>query len=253
MPRGSLRPLRLCVPFHPSKRLFRRRLAIDKARATAHRRPPLMIAVIFALPEESREFRRRLAASPSAGEVSVTHSGAGPEAAARHIARVLAEKPALVIATGFAGGLDPALRTGDVVVSSNFSSPALVTRLGLVSSGPFAHADRPVETIAAKSALARATGAVAVDMESQPIAAACTRAGVPLLVVRVISDPAGEDLPVPFAVWFDLARQRPRPARLAAWLAFHPGRIAPFYRFVRGLGPAQHKLGDFLMRFVSAK
>ncbi len=207
-----------------------------------------MIAVTFALPEESRDFRRRLP-----GKVSVTHSGAGPDAAARHIARVLATRPELVIAAGFAGGLDPALRVGEVVIATNYSSPGLIIRAGGVAAGAFAHADLPVEFVAAKAALARATGAVAVDMESQPIAAACARAGVPLLVVRVISDPACEPLPVPFAEWFDLAPQRPRPVRLAVWLARHPARIAPFYRFVRGLGPARHALADFLLRFLASE
>lgn len=211
-----------------------------------------MIAVTFALPEESREFRRRLAASTFAAQVRVSHSGTGPAAAAAHIARVLAEHPALIIAAGFAGGLDPALRIGQVVVSTNFSSPETIACAGSVASGPFAHADLPVETVAAKAALARATGAIAVDLESQPIATACARAGVPLLVVRVISDPAGEPLPVPFAEWFDLARQRPRPARLTAWLIRHPTRIAPFRHFVRGLGPARRALADFLLRFLAS-
>ncbi len=212
-----------------------------------------MIAVIFALPAESRDFRRRVAGSAFARQVHVTHSGAGPDAAARHIARVLADRPEFIIATGFAGGLDPALRVGEVVVATNDSSPELRARAGNVASGAFAHADLPVESVTAKAALARATGAIAVDMESQPIAAACARAGVPLLVVRVISDPAGESLPVPFAEWFDLTRQRPRPVRLAAWLVRNPTRIAPFYRFVRGLGPARRSLADFLLRFLAGE
>ena len=210
-----------------------------------------MTAVTFALPEESRDFRRRLATSACAAQVRVSHSGAGPAAAAQHIARVLAERPEFIIATGFAGGLDPALRVGEVVVARNYSSPELIARAGGVASGAFAHADLPVESVADKAALTRATGCVAVDMESQPIATACAHAGVPLLVVRVISDPAGEPLPVPFAEWFDLTRQRPRPARLAVWLARHPARIAPFYRFVRGLGPARRALADFLLRFLT--
>lgn len=210
-----------------------------------------MIAVVFALPEESREFRRRLAASPLASQVRVTHSGAGAEAAAKHIARVLTDRPALVIAAGFAGGLDPALRVGDLVVATNFSDHEVSARARGVTRGAFAHAGLPVESVAAKAALARATDAIAVDMESPPVAAACARAGVPLLVVRAISDPAGEPLPVPFAEWFDLARQRPRPARLVAWLLLHPTHIAPFARFVRGLAPARRALAEFLMDFLT--
>ncbi len=205
-----------------------------------------MIAVTFALPEESRDFRCRLAAS-------IAHSGAGLAAAARYAERALTDRPEMLIATGFAGGLNPALRVGDVVIATNFSDPALLVRAREIAGahfGPLASVELPVESIEAKSTLARATGALAVDMETASIAAACARAGVPLLAVRVISDPAGEALPVPFAEWFDLERQRPRPLRLLAFLARHPSRIAPFTRFVRGLAPARGALADFLVSFI---
>jgi hypothetical protein len=87
-------------------------------------------------------------------------------------------------------------------------------------------------------------------MESEAIAAVCRAASVPLLVVRSISDPAGAPLPVPFAEWFDLGRQRPRVARLLKYLAFHPSRIGPFAHFVRGLAPARKSLATFLVRFL---
>lgn len=206
-----------------------------------------MIAVVFALTEESSEFRRRIERSRLAEQVKVTHSGVGPAAAAQHIGRVLAECPELIIAAGFAGGLDPALRSGAIVMATNHSSHDLIARATGAVAGVFAHADVPVETVAAKAALARATGAIAVDMESQPVADACVRAGVPLLIVRVISDPADKPLPVPFAEWFDLARQRPRPIRLVTWLVRHPSRIVPFARFIRGLRPARWALATFLL------
>jgi adenosylhomocysteine nucleosidase len=210
-----------------------------------------MIVVTFALPQESRDFRRRL---DPAAPVRVTHCGVGPEAAARHAARILTDRPEALIAAGFAGGLDPALRVGDVVVAANFSDPALLARareIGGAHFGPFAGAEQPVESVEAKAALARATGALAVDMETAAISAACAHAGAPLLAVRAISDPAGAPLPVPFAEWFDLARQRPRPVRLVAYLIRHPRRIAPFSRFVRGLAPARRALAEFLVRVIS--
>ncbi|HYR57857.1 MAG TPA: hypothetical protein VEO95_04480 [Chthoniobacteraceae bacterium] len=212
-----------------------------------------MIAIIFALPNESREFRRSLAASSFASQVRVSHSGAGPAAAARHVGRALADRPEMLIATGFAGGLDPALRSGDIVIATNFSDSALIARARPRRSlhfGALTSVALPVESIAAKSTLARDTGAIAVDMETAPVAAACVRAGVPLLAARVISDPSGEALPVPFAEWFDLERQRPRPLRLLAFLARQPAQIAPFARFVRGLAPARRALAEFLISFL---
>ena len=45
---------------------------------------------------------------------------------------------------------------------------------------------------------------------------------------------------------FDAGRQRPRFVALPVWLLLHPWRIAPFVRFVRGLGPARERLGRAL-------
>jgi len=55
---------------------------------------------------------------------------------------------------------------------------------------------------------------------------------------------------VPFADWFDIQRQRPGVFRLLKYLASHPGRIAPFARFVRGLAPARATLAEFLVGFL---
>jgi hypothetical protein len=68
-----------------------------------------------------------------------------------------------------------------------------------------------------------------------------------MLSVRAISDRAEQDLPVPAAIWFDAAKQRPRPVRLLLYLATHPGRIGPFARFVRGINLARARLTAFLL------
>jgi hypothetical protein len=93
----------------------------------------------------------------------------------------------------------------------------------------------PAESVAAKAALFSETNAQAVDMETASIADACTRASLPLIAVRAISDTAHTPLPVPFSVWFDMARQRARPLALLWHLTLNPSRIAPFIRFVRSL------------------
>ena len=229
-----------------------------------------MIAVTFALPQESRDFRHALRHASAVGdgrfvlgnigeeEVLLGHTGVGPAAAAEHVAALLAlHRPRLLISTGFAGGLDPRLATGDLLLAENFSAPALLAQsralldgCGIV--GALTSQRHPAESVAEKTALARATGALGVDMETASVAAACAHAGVPLLAVRAISDPAREPLPVPFAEWFDLAAQRPRPLALVRYLARHPARIGPFVRFVRGLTPARHAFTRFVCEFIAA-
>ena len=229
-----------------------------------------MIAVTFALPQESRDFRHALRHASAVGEgrfllgnigeeeVLLGHTGVGPAAAAENVAALLAfHRPRLLISTGFAGGLDPRLATGDLLLAENFSAPTLLAPsrvlldgcgfIGALTSQP-----HPAESAAEKSALHRTTGALGVDMETAAVAAACARAGVPLLAVRAISDPALEPLPVPFAEWFDLAAQRPRPLALVRYLARHPARIGPFARFVRGLTPARRAFTRFVCEFIAA-
>ncbi|MEA3213781.1 MAG: adenosylhomocysteine nucleosidase [Chthoniobacter sp.] len=231
-----------------------------------------MIAITFALPQESQDFRRALQPNPLAGalpmeflrgklgaqEVIVAHTGVGLDAARRKAEALLgAVRPRMLVAAGFAGGLDPRLAVGDLAVATNFSAPALLERARAIGAGaagffegPLVTSPRPIESAADKAQLALASGALAVDMETSALAAACLSAGIPLLAVRAISDAVGDPLPVPFAEWFDLRQQRPRPVALLRYLVAHPRRILPFVHFVHGLTPARHALTQFLIRFV---
>jgi len=215
------------------------------------------VAVTFALPEESRDFRQAL--QPGRDDhIRVEHFGVGPAMAAERIGCVLAkEKPRLVICAGFAGGLDPRLAIGSLVVAENLTTPEILARVRAdardqphCSFGSIISHATPVESVADKAVLFHETGALAVDMESETVAAACRAAAVPLLVVRTISDPAGAPLPVPFADWFDLRSQQPRIFGLLKYLALHPSRIGPFTHFVRGLAPARRALTDFLVTYL---
>ena len=203
------------------------------------------VLVAFARPEESRAFRRRFEgfrrgsgvvfARGKIGhtEVGVVHIGIGPAAAERTFRAVFEEGAwRLAVVAGFAGALSPKLSLGDIVLEeiSSHSSRRIIS------------ADLPVETTAAKRALHAQTGAQAVDMETDAVARVCAEKSVPVLAVRVISDAAETDLPVPFSEWFHLEKQRPRPVRLLAYLARNPGRIPAFARFVRTIP----KLSDAL-------
>lgn len=221
-----------------------------------------MTVVTFALPQESGEFRRalrRVGGRLGGEEIRVVHLGVGPVAASVGMRRLLVrERPRTLICTGFAGGLDARVRTGDLVVADNFSAPELRTRAQALTGekphrffGLLVTRDVPVETVAAKAALAFETGALAVDMETASVAEGCRAAGVPLLAVRAISDGAATALPLPIAAWFDQRRQRPRAWGLLTHLARHPETIRPFVGFVRDLPSTRRALADFLVRFLS--
>lgn len=116
-----------------------------------------------------------------------------------------------VISFGVAGGLDPALKTGEVVIASSvvasgrrwLASDALCEELiggtGLgdqrIVRGAIAGAEMVVTGQGGKAALRAVTGAVAVDMESHIAAQFAETAGIPFAALRVVSDPADRGLP----------------------------------------------------------
>lgn len=228
-----------------------------------------MIALSFALPEESKGIVRLLAAAQRSGpaalpviagalagrEIVIVHSGMGMASASDRIGSFLdSHTPSLWIASGFGGGLSPDLQIGDIVAVQNFSDPSLLAAIASLPACPgnLITTKDVIETAAKKKDLARHTGAIAVDMETAAIHRLCVARGIPTLALRAISDTVSQDLPVPAAVWFDTVKQRPRPLPLVLHLATHPRRIAPFVHFVRGIHLAQARLTAFLLAALQA-
>ena len=103
-----------------------------------------------------------------------------------------------LVSFGLAGGLDPALRPGAIVIPARLhdagdsfdASPLLGPMHGEMLAG-----DRIIASAAEKRALFRATGAGALDLESGAVARVAARHGLPFAVLRAICDPAERDLP----------------------------------------------------------
>jgi nucleoside phosphorylase len=144
--------------------------------------------------------RRRLGAG---GGVRVVTTGMGQQAAAGAAAAALGGGVTAVVVAGLAGGCDPALRAGTVVVATGLCDlggrtldappvdPAICAAVLAVAApavaGTVASVDAVVDGPASRARLA-ATGALAIETEAAGWAAACLRAGVSLLVVRAVLD-----------------------------------------------------------------
>jgi adenosylhomocysteine nucleosidase len=152
----------------------------------------------------------REAQSLGAGVIPLI-SGADCEALRRALEEKAQTPFSAVVSFGLAGGLEPALKPGTMIVASavvaggerrecstalarmlieGFAGAGVATREGLVAG-----VEAPVMTPQAKAALFRDSGALAVDMESHLAAAFAKRQGLPFAVARAVSDPARRALP----------------------------------------------------------
>lgn len=116
-----------------------------------------------------------------------------------------------IVSFGIAGGLNPALRPGDIVVASQIvaAQQRWVTAAALTATlialpagerrsivhGVLAGVEEVVVSQSGKAALRATTGADAVDMESHIAARYAAENALPFAALRVISDPATRALP----------------------------------------------------------
>lgn len=151
--------------------------------------------------------------------------------------------PAVILSSGIAGALDPALQVGDVVLDGD---PAVVERLRAILPeavvGAVAGRDVMTPTVAGKRALRAETGALAVDMESHVAARVAARHGLPFAAVRVISDSVEEALPPAAQIGMKPDGGVALGAVLAS-LARNPAQLPALIRTGRHAGLAFRTLG----------
>lgn len=173
------------------------------------------IGIVAALDAEARTLRdaRRFRDGRDRldGRATVIVAGIGPVAAAS-AARALAEAgAAALLSWGVAGGLDPRLRPGAIVLPAEILGPAgeryptdaawrererrRLAGREPVCEGAILSQGTAIADPRAKHAAHRASGAVAIDMESAAIAAVAASRGLPFLVLRAIVDAASDALP----------------------------------------------------------
>jgi len=161
----------------------------------------MSVLICFALKEEAAPMRTITAFKTG---VTLLIVGIGRRNAETRVREFLAtNSPQTVFTCGFAGGLNPGLKLGEVVFEpGSQSEPALPNLERLTAAGAkpvkFFCADRIATTITEKKRLRDETGADAVEMESAAIHAVCRERRIACITVRVILDQADENLPLDF-------------------------------------------------------
>jgi hypothetical protein len=143
---------------------------------------------------------------------------------------------------------------GGAVLFALEGQPDLRSALLAAGAQParFHCAGKVAATAAEKKTLWERTGADAVEMESEVVCASCHQQGIPSATVRVVLDPAEEDLPLDFNLLMT-SDQRLDGRKLAAALALSPQKIPALLRLRRQSNDAAKKLADVLARIVGAQ
>jgi adenosylhomocysteine nucleosidase len=226
----------------------------------------MLVLICFALKEEAALFRKMAADKPG---VAIIVTGVGRKNAEKSLREFLAtHSPELVLTCGFAGGLNPDLKLGEVVFEMpnwtdelhksppgfevrDLQSSSLREKMIAAGAKPvkFLCAEKIATTVAEKKKLRDETGADAVEMESEVIHAVCRERGIPCATVRVISDTANEDLPLDF-------NQLSKPdssldyGKLALTVLKAPAKIVALLRLQRQCRFAAGQLAGVLAKII---
>ncbi|MBS0196962.1 MAG: hypothetical protein JSR77_09400 [Planctomycetes bacterium] len=194
------------------------------------------VLVLTAMHNEAAAIRRALRTS-GASEISVRAVGIGAKD------ELGAAAPALVIAAGLAGGLNPTLNTGDAVVDTTDTRvQAGCERLG-IRIGRIHTSDETISTAQHKAQLFETTCADCVDMENSRLRAWALSHGAAFIGLRVICDTARDALNADLLGAID-AFGSPRPFPLAAVILRKPGTIRSMLSLWRQSRIALPRLGE---------
>ncbi|MGH7122707.1 MAG: hypothetical protein ACREFP_27560 [Acetobacteraceae bacterium] len=168
---------------------------------------------------------------------AVVTIGGGTSGGAEMAAESLAAAGASgLLSFGLAGGLDPALLPGALLVpravrafgQSWQADPGLLALLGGPTVELMLSEGRIVASAVAKRRLWQTTRAAAVDVESGAVAEAASRHALPFAVLRTVCDPASRSLP-PAALTALGPAGRVRPWRFLAMTLGHPAQLGALF------------------------
>ena len=194
-------------------------------------------------------------------------SGMGQRAAAESAARLRGLGVRALVSWGVAGAIEGGFGPGDLLVASRIVAEntgyaprsdwrdnvlGMLRREGHTArAAPLASVDQICRAPAQKRALARMTGARAVDMESAALAAEAQKYRLDLLVVRAIADTLDDPLPAAAADYTDNLG-RPRLPGFVVSILKQPGQIAALItlagRYRKALGALKTIAADLTTR-----
>jgi adenosylhomocysteine nucleosidase len=181
--------------------------------------------------------------------LGLVRAGGGLPAGAMAAAEFLVSQGvAGLVSFGLAGGLDPALRPGAIVVPARVredgqdhaTDAALAARFG-TPTGMLLAGDAVVADAAEKARLFAATGALAIDLESGAVARVAARHALPFCVLRAICDPAERSLPPAALVALD-GRGAIGLLRVLLAVARQPGQVPALIALGRDAAAARAAL-----------
>ena len=224
-----------------------------------------MLFILAPMAVEAAGIQRALRRLPDA-RAGVRVTGIGRERIAAGVAQAAAEGATAILAAGFCGALDPALRAGDLHIAGEFHAnchrgdyggvpeyaiPAdarLTARLRAAAPDAAAGPSVTVAGIAqpdAKATLWQTGAGRTVNMEDYWAAQAAAGAGLPFASVRAVLDTAGQSLPD--CLTADGITGGAGTLRLALGVAGHPGRAPALARLARQSRQAQQRLTRCVM------
>jgi adenosylhomocysteine nucleosidase len=194
-------------------------------------------------------------------------TASGAAAAARRMVQAGATG---LISFGLAGGLDPGLRPGTVLIAAEVlcqrdrdartetngmaramcrfaTDPRLSSRLGGVTGHVVLGADMIVEDADTKRVLQQTTGAAAVDLESGAVARVAAEHGLPFAVLRAICDPAERNLPLAALIALD-EHGAIGFARVLGSILAHPAQVPGLLALAADAAAARRALRDAVAR-----
>ena len=203
--------------------------------------------------------------------IILVRTGIGKDCALSALEKVLSRaNPSLILSIGYAGGLDPKLKVGDVILADHVleiktgltnvgSYPIDLKRLksleGLacpkkivVHRGILITVNQVVDKSSAKQELGSRYNALAVDMETAPLVAHATHNNLSFLSVRAVSDTVEQSL---VDVSSFISDDGEASKLKAGWYAMtHPHRIKSFISLRMQSQQATRNMTEFIGVFM---